>query len=417
MDKIKLKIILDELTENLEKGVIPFWEKNSVDYEFSGFLTNFDENGNELPCPEKYLNTQCRLIWWFSRIYKIYPTKQEYKQLAADGIKFLIENFWDEKYGGFYWKTNRDGSSLDNGKLVYGESFAIYALSEAAIAGVSDEALKYAEKTFDFLQIYAADNLYGGYYENLEENWELANPGFYAGDRKSLDIHMHLLESFTNLYIASKKEIHKRKLEEIIELIATKMVDRENGCGLNQFDLAFNPIPAISIFRTWNAERFGEQPADPTETTSYGHNLELVWLMNLALDTIKADKGKYLELFSAIGQNALRNGIDYEYGGLYRDGLRAGGAMILEKEFWQHAESIVGLLDCYILFKDEAYLEAFAVVWSFIKEYMISPCGEWRVLLTREGQPLDTNTGNPWKVSYHTGRGLVEALNRLKEIV
>ena len=47
-------------------------------------------------------------------------------------------------------------------------------------------------------------------------------------------------------------------LLELVDLIAEKMVDGEHGCGRNQFDLAFNPIPAIAIRRTWNAERLGE---------------------------------------------------------------------------------------------------------------------------------------------------------------
>jgi len=417
MEKIIIQHIYEEMKDNLENRIIPFWIKRSYDSEYGGFLTNFGPDGDSLPCPEKYLNTQSRLIWWYSRLYKIFPQNEEYKELAKQGIDFIVKYFLDEKYGGFYWKVNRDGSRLDNGKIVYGESFAIYALSEAALANVSQNALPLAEDVFDCLQKYAADTRYGGYYENFEEDWTLSDSGFKAGDRKSLDTHMHLLESFTNLAAASGKEIHKRKLGEIVELIGDKMVDRENGCGLNQFSINFTPIPAISIFRTWNAERFGEQPADPTETTSYGHNLELIWLTNLALKVTGQKSDKYNELFRAIGENALKNGIDYQFGGIYRDGLRYGGAIIYEKEFWQHAESLVGLLDCYLIFNDERYLTAVSLLWNFIRDYMVSPAGEWRVLLDREGNPLDANLGNPWKVSYHTGRGLLESITRLEEIL
>ena len=40
--------------------------------------------------------------------------------------------FWDDKYQGYYWQLNRDGSIADPSKLIYGEGFAIYALSEFA---------------------------------------------------------------------------------------------------------------------------------------------------------------------------------------------------------------------------------------------------------------------------------------------
>jgi mannobiose 2-epimerase len=43
----------------------------------------------------------------------------------------------------------------------------------------------------------------------------------------------------------------------------------------------------------------------------------------------------------------LTHGVDWQYGGIYRDGLRDGGPVVLEKEFWQQAEALVGFLDGY----------------------------------------------------------------------
>jgi mannose/cellobiose epimerase-like protein (N-acyl-D-glucosamine 2-epimerase family) len=48
---------------------------------------------------------------------------------------------------------------------------------------------------------------------------------------------------------------------------------------------------------------------------------------------------------------------------------------------------------------------------------IIQNVGEWRTLLTREGAPIDANIGNPWKVSYHTGRAMLECYTRLKKLV
>jgi hypothetical protein len=147
------------------------------------------------------------------------------------------------------------------------------------LATGDERGLDYAERTFDLLQRYCVDAARGGFYENLEPDWQLSPSGFCAGDRKSLDIHMHLLECLTVLAQASGKEIHRRRLEEVIHVILTHMIDPAHGCGGNQYDLAFNPIPAIAIRRTFNAEREGELVAAPTDTTSYGHNIELAWLL------------------------------------------------------------------------------------------------------------------------------------------
>ena len=109
------------------------------------------------------------------------------------------------------WVTDRKGNVLDNGKLVYGQTFAIYALAEYYMATGDERGIEYAEKTFDALKKYAADTFYGGYFENFKEDWTLESAGVYGGDLKSLDIHMHTMEAYTTLYEATHKEVHKQR--------------------------------------------------------------------------------------------------------------------------------------------------------------------------------------------------------------
>jgi mannobiose 2-epimerase len=327
---------------------------------------------------------------------------------------------WDEQHGGFFWKCWQDGTRLDDGKIAYGESFALYALSEYYLATRDARGLEYAGRTFDLLQKFCADTRHGGYREYLNADWTPETPGFGGGDRKTLDTHMHLMESFTVLYEASRSELHRRKLLEVVDLIAARMIDSTTGCGLNQFDLAWQSVPVLALKRTWNAERFGEQPAQPIETTSYGHNVELAWLMRRALATAEADLTPYKPLLRRLLDHTVAHGLDREFGGIYRDGRRATGEpVVFEKEFWQHAEVLVGFLDGWELFGDDRYLAAFESVWQFVRRhFIIEGVGEWRTLLARDGQPLDPKIGNPWKVSYHTGRALIECATRLtKECV
>ncbi len=406
------------ILSHLKDGIIPFWFDRAIDNVDGGYLTNFDEKGNSTGTLIKYSNTQCRLLWWFSQCSRKFPEIEGCKERAQHGFEFMLNNFWDKELGGWFWTVNKDGSPLDTAKIVYGQSFAIYALSEYTLGTGDKRGVEYAAKTFDLLQINCADTRHGGYYENMQRNWMPETAGFAGGDRKGLDTHMHLMEAYTTLYEASGNPLHQRKLCEQIDLIATKMVDIDAGCGLNQFDLAWNPIPAIAIKRTWNAERFGEQPAQPTETTSYGHNLELVWLMNRAMEIAKISPTPYQPLMRKLLDHGVNQGVDWEYGGIYRDGIRGGGPLVLEKEFWQNAESLVGFLDGYHYFNDPRYLDAFCNLWDFVAQHMIiADVGEWRTLLDRTGKPLDTQIGNPWKVSYHTGRSMVECMERLNKLI
>jgi mannobiose 2-epimerase len=414
-----LQAHLATVTDHLNDGIVPFWFDRALDSKYGGFLTNFDEHGKPLPTPEKYVNTQCRMIWWFSTLKRRFPQTPRAAEMASQGVDFLIKHFWDPKYGGFYWKVKQDGSELDNAKIVYGESFCIYALSEYYRATGDARGLEYASRTFDLLQKYASDTQHGGYYENINQDWSPEAGGFAGGDRKGLDTHMHLMESFTTLYAASQDDLHRRKLLQVIGLICEKMTDKATGCGLNQFDLAFNSLPAISIKRTWNGERLGEQPADPIDTTSYGHNVELEYLMHLALKTARADVAPFQPTFRRLLDHAVQHGVDWEYGGIYRDGLRATGEpIVLEKEFWQNSECLVAFLDGYELFHEPRYLDAFGKIWQFVQDHMIiKGVGEWRTLLDRHGKPIDPNIGNPWKVAYHTGRAMAESHERLTRLL
>ncbi|MGX8700913.1 AGE family epimerase/isomerase [Caproiciproducens sp.] len=416
--KRKLNECLIEITDNLENGIIPFWLKNGIDKQYGGYLTNFDENGNPTKDTDKYIVTQTRMIWGFSAMYREYK-KEEFLQAAKQGVLFFINHFWDEEFGGWCWKTNRKGSVLDSGKVVYGQTFAIYALSEYTLVTGDQLGLQYASKTFDLLQKYCTDTEDGGYYENLERDWTLSPAGFAAGDLKSLDIHMHTMEAYTTLYECSQQEIHKRKLEEIINLLLKRMINSEIGYGYNQFDIYFNRKPASNIRRTWNAEReTGEVIEKPTDTTSYGHNIEFVWLINRACEILKQPYHKYDELSRKIANHTLKYGFDHELGGVFRDGPHEGAPLVRDKEWWQNCEVLIGFLDVYERLGDEKYGEAFIKTWEFDKTYMINEeIGEWRQLLTHDGKPLISNIGNPWKAIYHTGRAMLECKKRLERIL
>ncbi len=413
----ELTTALSEVRDNLERGILPFWLERGIDREFGGYLTCFDAEGCPGEDTDKYIVTQTRMIWGFSALYEEYP-EERIRKAARQGYEFFVRHFWDPRHLGWHWKVRRDGTVLDDGKVVYGEGFAIYALATYARVFGDAEALSYAERTFDLLQIYCADTLRGGYFENLEPDWTLSAPGFAAGDRKSLDIHMHLMEAFTALAAATGKEIHRRKLEEVMGLILRHMVDHENGCGLNQFDIDFRPIPAINIRRTWNAERAtGEVVATPTDTTSYGHNVELGWLLNRAADTLGWERTHFNGLIRKLDDHSLAYGFDHELGGVYRDGVHCGPALVFDKEWWQNCEVLIGYLDTYERTGEEKYFDAFLRTWRFDKAHFIDPAtGEWRQLLRRDGTPLVADLGNPWKAIYHTGRAMLECKRRLERM-
>ena len=414
----QLESIHHDLSRLLRDGIVPFWMERGIDTQYGGYLTSFDENGRPAGDTQKLIVTQTRMIWGLSAFGGYY--KDEHMLSAAtQGVDFFIRHFWDDTHGGWYWKTARNGDVIDHGKLVYGQSFAIYALAEHYRNTGDTRSLRYAQQTFGLLQTYCADTLHGGYYENLERDWSPAPGGYAAGDRKSLDVHMHLMEAFTLLALCTKKEIHRRKLDEVIALILQHMISPVSGCGLNQFDPRFHPLTPININRTWNAERqAGQTLHSQVDSTSYGHNLELAWLFNKAKDVLGDTSGCFDAVNRKLIDHALQYGFDAALGGVYRDGPHSGPALVTDKEFWQNAEALVGFLDGYQQFGDERYVQAFIRQWSFVNTHMIHPeLKEFYQLVDKTGNVMVGDLGNPWKACYHSGRAILECMMRIGQIL
>lgn len=419
MNRSRVQLAIEQITHHLERELMPFWLERAEDKVFGGYLTNYDAEGLPLANEEKYVVSQARMIWGCSALYQRYPDQKAWRDLAAQGVDFFIKYFWDKQADGWVWKTDRQGRALDRGKVTYGQSFAIYAFSQYGLATGDPRGLDYAERTFDLLQKYAADTFNGGYYENMEPDWSPSSAGYEAGDRKSLDIHMHLLEAFTALYQLTGKELHKRKLNEVIKLILTHMYDAQAGCGRNQFDLAFRPIPAISIRRTWNDDRGeGETVEQPMDTTSYGHNVELSWLLNRAAEVMGDGPDRFVLYMRALNDHALLYGLDNRMGGVYRDGPHEGEPLVRDKEWWQNCEALVGFLDACVRTGDARYFDAFEKCWTFCMKHMINgKIGEWYQLTDPSGNIIIGDLGNPWKVIYHTCRAMLEVKQRLEQLL
>ncbi len=411
----------------LERSV-HFWLKNGIDKTYGGYLVCFDSDGKpseklEVMSPtDKMIVTQTRMIWGFSALLRNglaekMGLKEACREAAAQGASFFMDNFWDKENGGFAWYTDREGTIQDAGKLVYGQTFAIYALSEYALATGDERAEKYAEDTFDLLMKYCVDTARGGYYENLTADWMPETEIDRGGNLKSLDIHMHMMEALTTLYECTRKEIHARRLRECIDIILDHMVDYRFMCGRNQFTDCFEPKDAREIVRTWNYDRAPENAnRNPRDTTSYGHNIEMTWLLNRAYKVLGDPPAR--ELTRRFAEYTLQNGWDREHGGIYRDGYHDGRVAVTDKEWWQNFEALTGFLDAYQVTEIPDFLQTFTDLWKFDYTYFYNKdVGESMQLLKADGTPIITDTGNQWKCIYHTDRAMMECIERLEEML
>ena len=420
MNRNEIAELKKEAEFHLVDELLPFWTTRMIDEINGGYITHFDKDGNDSGEDEKSLISQTRCLYTISSAHRAGYGDGKYVEMAKHGIDFLIDKMWDKKYGGFFWIMDRKGNVKIDQKIIYGQSFAIYSLSEYTLATGDTRGIEYAEKVFDMIQKYCVDSMYGGYWEMFHRNWTLCGPSSQGGDRKTLDVHMHLMEAYTTLYECSGKDVHSRKLIEAIDLLVNRIIHPVYKTGIPQFFKDWAVAPQIKFDIIWGWDRFSEegQKGNATDNTCYGHNTEFAWLMIHALKILKIDPNNYSDLFRIIFDHTINNGIDYEFGGVYVEGPHSGGVYDREKEFWQQAEVMIGLLDSMIMFGDEKYWNAYKNVHHFVFDKVINKgIGEWYPLLSRSGEPKWTHMGHSWKVNYHTVRSMIQSIQRLDKIL
>ena len=417
--KARLELFLKEVSHHLHNELIPFWMTHGEDKEYGGFLTYLDRNGNPTGETLKTLICQTRMIYTASSAHRAGLGGGYFLDSARQGVEFLIKHFWDHEFGGWIWTTERDGTPVNQSKIGYGQSFGIYCLSEYARASNDPRGLEWALKTYQVLQTEAADNYAGGYYEFLERDWAKKRPGVYGGDRKSLDVHMHLMEAFTNHYEATGEARHRRDACDVIDLLFRHMIHPKYGTGIAQFAFDWTPLRAIIFKNVWGSDRdVDDQEGRPLDNTSFGHNVEFAWLLNHSIRILGLELDRYKEPMRKIFDHCVKYGIDWERGGVYCEGPNDGPARERNKEFWQQAEALIGFLDACLLFGPDKYFDAYENVHRFVMDHVINHAvGEWFPLFDENNNLVWDYMGHAWKINYHTVRAAIQSENRLAKLL
>ncbi len=409
-----------EVQDHLRDELLPYWRTHGVDHEFGGYLTYYDRNGKPTGETIKTLICQTRMIYTFSSIHRAgLDPGNTFIEGARQGVEFLIEHFWDDTHSGWYWTVERDGTPANESKLAYGHSFAMYALSEYGMASGDHRGMEWAVKTFETLQAFAADNRYGGYYEFFERDWTKKRPGVYGGDRKSFDVHMHLMEAFTNMYEATGAPIYREKTLETIGVLFDRIIHPEFGTGMAQFLPDWSPEKAVLFRDVWGSDRdVHDDEGRPLDNTSFGHNVEFAWLLGHTIRILGLDVSPYKERMRKLYDHCVEYGVDYKNGGVFCEGPNRGPARERNKEFWQQAECLVGLLDAFFVLGDPKYLAAYEKVHRFVMDHVINrEVGEWFPLFDENNNLLWDYMGHAWKINYHTVRSMIQSEDRLNKII
>lgn len=384
-----------EIEKDLTGDILPFWAKHVTDTKYGGFYGTILGDGHGVDSPKSAI-LGARILWTFSTAYRTYGLPK-HKRLADMVQQYYLKNFIDPKYGGVYYLLKPKGKPADDSKQTYACAYAIYGLSEHYRASGDTTSLNAAKALFRTLEDKVHDKANGGYREAYTRNYKnIVAEGVDAktGPTKTMNTHIHILEAYTNLYKVWPDNEMKACLQELIEILETKLYNQQTAHLILFCD------------DNWNA-------LYPTD--SYGHDIETSWLLTEAAEAL-GDK----DILSRIQKQAVRMTDVALAEGLTKD----GNAMIYEKNaqgyqrklsWWVQCEAVTGCLNAWQITGEKKYFDQAVKFWNFIKTHYIDPVnGGWWKNLDENGNHIDREPkGSMWNCPYHNSRLGFETMHRL----
>ncbi|MBQ9667187.1 MAG: AGE family epimerase/isomerase [Prevotella sp.] len=413
-----------EVRQVLEENILPFWLDKMIDREHGGFYGRIDGHGQLHPEADKGAILNARILWAFSAAYRVLG-RREYLEAAERAKRYLIDHFIDPEYGGVYWSLDYKGRPKDTKKQFYAIGFAIYGLSEYYRATGDEEAIGHAIRLFDCIEQHAFDPVYNGYIEACTRDWQpiadMRLSDLDANYPKSQNTHLHIIEPYTNLYRALReKEKGKVKSEKFATAQEQSCVAAAN---FSLFTFHFSLKNLIHIFtdhilnpETSHLDLFFENDwtRGAGHLESYGHDIECSWLLHeAALVLGDADVLKRVEPIVQQVARASEKGLNAD-GSMVHEANLDTGYTDTDRHWWVQAEAVVGFLNIYQHFGDEAALQKALRCWQYIKEQLIDrEHGEWLWSRHADGTPnLDDDKAGFWKCPYHNSRMCLEIIER-----
>ncbi|MCM1165432.1 MAG: AGE family epimerase/isomerase [Lachnospiraceae bacterium] len=383
----------DEIKSELLNHIIPFWNALRDD-EHGGWYGEVDSALNVDKKAEKGVILHSRILWFYSNAYMALK-ESALLDNARHAYEFLAEKCYDREYGGVYWTVNYDGTPADDMKHSYCQAFFIYALASYYRASGDKAALDTAYKVFELIEGNHADDV--AYREKLSRdlktelaNDELSENGLMAD--KTMNTTLHLMEAYTELYLADKNERVLERLKFQMNLTYDKIFDSDR----------------LRVFFDGDMNEIGD-------VHSYGHDIEATWLIDRAADVIGDEEfaKKFRGMNAKIAANIAKIAYDAESGSLLNESDK--GVVNRKRVWWVQAETVVGFINAHQRGYGD-YMGIAESVWRYIRDNVVDKRtgGEWFSELEDSGKPdLSHNTVDPWKCPYHNGRMCLEVMRRL----
>jgi len=386
------EMCLSELTTNL----LPWWMEYSVDEKHGGFYGSVTNDNEPVAGAEKHIVLNARLVWTFASAYRVLKDDR-YLSYARRAYEYLVERFWDAEHGGVFTLLDADGKVLNADKMIYGNAFAVYALSEYHRATGDARARKYANDLVEKLETFAFDPVNGGFFEVCgpdfrHDPWK-RGMNRYPNEQKTMNTHLHLIEAYTCL-LRSDPSVQSRVRYQLYNMLSN-IVNRATHHFHYFQDVFWHPT---------------------TSEVSFGHDIEGSWLMMEAAEVLHEPEAEAYARDVCV--NIAR--------ACLTEGVRPDGFMNSEYDpvkrhtserlsWWEQNESVVGFLNAWEETGEDKFLDAsLRCMQSIDAKFVDHEKGGWFAILSPDYKPLSTLKQTGFICPYHNARMCLEVIERYR---
>ncbi len=372
-------------------NVIPFWTRHAID-PAGGLNTCIRDDGTVIS-RDKWLWSQWRAVWVFSKLYNRIEPRADWLELASSICDFAARFGWDDSAAAWNLCLSGDGKVIEGPKSIYTDGFAIYGLCELAQATGEERYLALARRTAEsVLRRLRLPH-------HQIPTWPYPTP---EGAKT------HGLPMIFSLVLWELGE----------QLGEQRYLDASEALSEEVFEHFYRPGRDLLLERI--GQDNSELPSPEGTAVVPGHVIEDMWFqIHIARGR---DRRERIAQACRIIRRHLEVGWDEPFGGLLlavdADGREQVGWKFPDtKLWWPHTEALYATLLAH-----EHTGEAWAMEWhEKVRQYSFSHYpdrehGEWTQKLNRRGEPISEVVALPVKDPFHLPRALINCIDLLERL-
>ncbi|GMH40058.1 hypothetical protein BSKO_07962 [Bryopsis sp. KO-2023] len=372
----------DYFDKQLRTQTLLFWY-DKLDVENGGF--DLDPDG-------KHIVAQSRLIWLFSytHLKGFNADGVDSLNAAAAGFEFVSSKMRDPVHGGYYWSVDKQGNVQDDRKMMYGQSFVLYAFTTYFKASGDPKGKELAMELFQTLVDKAQDTTtgLGGWFEQFTADWTVLSQGDTPLSQPGSKTHgatIHFMESLTDLLLVTGNPRVRAVLAQVVDKDIRLFFPPDPDEFVTRIDFSGNSIGRLD---------------------HYGYGFEYAWLR--------------IEAQRALGRSLNWDDYDRYTRKMIEKGIDAKSGGIFDAEslvWWAQAEVMSGVAVDKAFRNGSEYEDVLLRLMRFVECAFVDPKdGIWRWGVNSDGSIQDDAKFNKWKAGFHDTRGMVKFVKAYKAV-